>query len=272
MTRMTRPSRWLHRLGATMLTASALLVSNVLPTWARTQVRHPQQDYAGSQIIAHEGAVAPYVLPNVPVPGMDVSSHQGQVNWPTATANGARFVYVKATEGTDYANPHFAQQYKQAAAAGLIRGAYHFATPDTSDGTTQADYFVTHGGRWVPGGKTLPPAVDVEYNPYGDPCYGLSPNAMVAWIQAFSNRVKARTGRYPMIYTSTSWWRRCTGDYAGFGASNALWLARYGPAVGPLPGGWQSQTIWQYADSGALPGDQDSFNGSVSGLRALAVG
>jgi GH25 family lysozyme M1 (1,4-beta-N-acetylmuramidase) len=42
------------------------------------------------------------------VKGMDVSGYQGNVNWPAAWNNGARFAYVKATEGTGYTNPYFA--------------------------------------------------------------------------------------------------------------------------------------------------------------------
>jgi len=39
------------------------------------------------------------------IPGMDVSGYQGNVNWTAAWNNGARFAYVKATEGTGYTNP-----------------------------------------------------------------------------------------------------------------------------------------------------------------------
>src|SRR5690242_1256005 len=45
------------------------------------------------------------------IKGMGVSSHQGNVNWSEAWRNGARFAYVKATEGTGYTNPYFTQQY-----------------------------------------------------------------------------------------------------------------------------------------------------------------
>ena len=77
--------------------------------------------------------------------GMDVSSYQGNVAWSTAWNNGARFAYVKATEGTGYTNPYFAQQYNGSYNVGMIRGAYHFARPNISSGTTQADYFANHG-------------------------------------------------------------------------------------------------------------------------------
>lgn len=234
------------------------------------------QHYAGSQVAKHEGdarlaeaAVTPLVTR---LPGLDVSGYQGNVNWSSVKANGARFAYVKATEGTDYANPYFGQQYDGAYGAGMVRGAYHFALPDKSDGATQANWFVDHGGGWSRDGRTLPPALDVEYNPYGEVCYGMAGAPLVAWVRAFSDRVAARTGRAPTIYTSTDWWSRCTGNAADFGRSNPLWVARYDDAVGPLPAGWGYQTFWQFANKGALPGDQNYFNGSADQLRRLATG
>src|SRR2546425_12631403 len=72
-----------------------------------------------------------------PPKGHDVSSHQKNVDWQKARAKGATFVYVKATESTNYRNPHFGQQYNGARDAGILRGAYHFALPDRSSGRTQ---------------------------------------------------------------------------------------------------------------------------------------
>src|SRR5687767_1107948 len=118
--------------------------------------------FAGSQIAKHEGGDrAARLRPEGSVPGMDVSSHQGDVDWAGAWADGARFAYVKATEGTGYRNPHFAQQYNGSYDVGMIRGAYHFALPDRSDGAAQADFFAANGGGWSRDGKTLPGAVDL---------------------------------------------------------------------------------------------------------------
>ncbi len=137
--------------------------------------------------------------------GHDVSSHQKTVDWSSAKSKGARFVYVKATESTTYRNPYFAQQYNGSREAGLIRGAYHFALPHQSSGKSQARYFVGNGGSWRADGWTLPPALDIEYNPYDRKrkCYGLSDDAMVGWIRSFSDEVKRLTGRRPVIYTTT---------------------------------------------------------------------
>ncbi|WP_030056840.1 MULTISPECIES: lysozyme [Streptomyces] len=254
--------------------APAAPVSAVAPVVEGHPGFHPDRDFAGSTVAAHEGrGGAPFAsLAVTQTPGLDVASYQGNVNWSSAAANGARFAYVKATEGTGYTNPYFAQQYNGSYNAGLIRGAYHFALPNSSSGATQANYFVDHGGGWSADGKTLPPALDIEYNPYGATCYGLGQSAMVSWIRSFSDTVRSRTGRYPTIYTTTTWWTQCTGDYGGFGSTNPLWIARYASTVGTLPNGWGYQTFWQYADSGTLPGDQDYFNGATDRLRALALG
>lgn len=207
------------------------------------------------------------------VHGMDVSGYQGNVNWSGAYANGARFAYVKATEGTGYTNPYFAQQYNGSYNVGMIRGSYHFARPNLSAGSTQADYFVNHGGGWSRDGKTLPGALDIEWNPYaGGTCYGLSASGMVSWIRSFSNEYHARTGVYPVIYTATSWWSECTGNTGSFSSTNPLWVARYNTTAGALPYNWGYYTFWQNADSGTFPGDQDQFNGAYSQLQAIANG
>jgi GH25 family lysozyme M1 (1,4-beta-N-acetylmuramidase) len=243
------------------------------PVTAVNHVTHPQLDWMGSTVAAHEGVKkgTHVVIPMVDqTPGMDVSAYQGNVDWATAWANGGKFAYVKATESTSYVNPDFAQQYNGSYNVGMIRGAYHFATPDTSSGAAQADYFVSNGGGWSADGKTLPPMLDIEYNPYGAECYGLSAAGMVSWITDFSNEVQARTGRYPTIYTTTDWWTTCTGNNGGFGGNNPLFVARYSSSAGTLPAGWGVYTFWQYADSGTFPGDQDYFNGPLSGLQNLA--
>ncbi|HEY7173498.1 MAG TPA: GH25 family lysozyme [Micromonosporaceae bacterium] len=142
---------------------------------------------------------------------------------------------VKATEGTYYTNPDFAQQYNGSYNVGMIRGSYHFARPDTTTGATQASYFVAHGGGWSKDDKTLPGALDIEYNPYGAECYGLSQSAMRTWVNSFVNQYHAKTGRWAVIYTTTDWWRTCTGNYAGLWANDPLWIARYASAPGTLP-------------------------------------
>jgi GH25 family lysozyme M1 (1,4-beta-N-acetylmuramidase) len=204
------------------------------------------------------------------VEGVDVSSHQGTVAWSALRARGIRFAYVKATEGRTYRNPYFHSQYGGSYRAGMAHGAYHFAIPNVSTGSAQASIFVAHGGGWSGDGRTLPGVLDIEYNPYGSWCYGLSRTKMVRWIRSFTTRYHSLTGRDAVIYTTLTWWRRCTGDTTAFSRSNPLWVATVGGRVGSLPGGWPYHTFWQYSELGGL--DRDRFNGSFSKLTRLVRG
>ncbi|MGP4016095.1 lysozyme [Saccharopolyspora sp. 5N708] len=256
-----------------MLTAAALIGGTAHAAPPREQARSapllnpddPNGAWAGYSVEGTGGAQPRSQLAGA-ITGMDVSGHQGDVDWPKAWADGGRFAYVKATEGTGFRNPHFVQQYNGSYEVGMIRGAYHFALPDRSTGAAQANFFVDNGGGWSKDGKTLPGALDIEYNPYGDTCYGLDGAAMSRWIADFSNTYHARTGRFPIIYTTTDWWNRCTASNPDFAPNNPLWIARYGPELGALPAGWGFHTIWQNSDRGPLPGGQDVFNGSTKQL------
>lgn len=229
---------------------------------------------AACGIIAVLAASFPAVSPASAQPatlGLDVSDHQPVVDWNAVASQGAQFAYVKATEGAGFVSPDFTSQYDGASQAGLLRGAYHFALPNQSTGAAQASFFVASGGGWTGDGRTLPGALDIEYNPYGAECYGLSQSAMVSWIASFDDTYQALTSVWPVIYTDASWWDRCTGDYGGFASQDPLWMPTYGSEGSTLPAGWSFYTISQYAPSGAFPGDQDMFNGSTSQLDRLAA-
>lgn len=222
-------------------------------------------------------------IPTVGVPGMDVSGHQPQVDWQGQWNMGARFAYVKATEGTYHRNSVFGSQYQGARGVGMLRGAYHFAIPNWSSGAEQARYFVSNGGGWTSDGYTLPHVLDFETNPYagrtidgyyfGNSCYDMTPGQLVNWVRDFSNTVATLTGRLPVIYTTTSWWKHCTADAAGFG-NNPLWVAAwpYAPtnSPGPIPSSWDTYSLWQYSDSGPFAGDSNIWNGSYSSLVSFA--
>jgi lysozyme len=46
-----------------------------------------------------------------PVRGIDVSHHQGDVNWGEVVASKIRFAYIKATEGADLKDSNFVQSW-----------------------------------------------------------------------------------------------------------------------------------------------------------------
>ena len=267
--------RSLPVVGGTLLalaTQVGAVPASATPAPARTRsTAHPELDWMGSTVAAHEGRATATgtTTSSTRTPGFDVSNWQGSINWASAYTKGGRFAYIKATEGTTYRDPTFNANYTNSYKAGFIRGAYHYATPDSSGGKAQADYFVSHGGGWSKDGKTLPPLLDIEYSKDGT-CYGMSKSAMVSWISAFINEVHARTTRWATIYTTTNWWTTCTGNTSSFSSKDPLFVARYASSAGALPAGWPFYTFWQHADSGTFPGDQDYFNGPLSGVRNLA--
>jgi uncharacterized protein with LGFP repeats/GH25 family lysozyme M1 (1,4-beta-N-acetylmuramidase) len=223
------------------------------------------------------------------VAGIDISAYQatysgGQwvdtLDWAGQWNQGVRFAYVKASEGNYYTNQAFGQQYTNAANTGMIRGAYHFAIPNWSSGADQANYFVQNGGGWSSDGITMPPVLDIEYNPYagqtingiymGDTCYSMAGSAMVNWIADFSNTMLSLTGRRPVIYSTADWWSRCTSNYGGFG-NNPLWIAAYNQSGPPLPAGWPTFSIWQYSSTGPFAGDSNAWNGDYTSLQRFAT-
>ena len=237
--------------------------------------------------------------------GIDVSSHQGDVNWDTVVANGVSFAYIKATEGASkhdgmvivYSNdiafqatrthislPSTPVQRKPVSSVAVTTLPVQMyplvlTRPNSSPRTAEVGPAMASPSR-VPSisnvGSTYlhhprsPHLISIICridNPYGATCYGLSADSMVSWIRDFSDTYHSLVGRYPVIYTTTNWWTTCTGNKSGFGSTNPLWIARYAGSPGALPAGWSYHTFWQYADSGPSAGDQNYFNGDMAGLK-----
>ena len=143
-------------------------------------------DACGGRWIASSGCPAGY-----PVTGIDVSAYQGQVDWSSVPAGGAKFAYVRASEQADIPDSYFDANYQGAKASGLYVGAYHRARPDLSSGKAQADFFVDHA-QYITDGKTLPPMLDIEWpraNWTGlNACYNMTTAQMSASIRDFVTR------------------------------------------------------------------------------------
>ena len=192
--------------------------------------------------------------------GVDVASFQHPggkaINWAKAHAAGIGFAGVKTTEGEYYRNPYALTDLAQAQAAGISVAAYAFAIPNgngaSSSPVQQADYLVRYLGRLS---RSVPIMLDIEYNPYGRECYGLSARAMVSWISSFNREIKARTGSKPIMYVPAYWWATCTGGHVGFG-QRPLWVPYYTAAASHplLPAGWTTWSIWQYSSTGTVRG------------------
>ena len=192
--------------------------------------------------------------------GVDVASfqhpHGAAITWTKVAAAGIQFAAVKATEGAYYQNPYALQDLANAKAAGLSTMAYAFAIPNgngsSASPVVQADYLLAYLAM---AGVAPPPIMlDIEYNPYGAECYGLSQSAMVSWIARFDAEVRAKTGQEPIIYTAPPWWQQCTGGVSKF-RQLPLWVPDLNSATSPiLPAGWTKWAFWQYSSTGTVNG------------------
>jgi GH25 family lysozyme M1 (1,4-beta-N-acetylmuramidase) len=229
---------------------------------------------AAAQAAVHEPAALAATAPQS-VQGTDVSSVNGSsINW-AGVAGSEGFVAVKATEGNYYTDPDYQADVTEAVAAGLFVMPYVFANPygwngsnqnsGNGSGNVQADYAWKQAiskvtaPAYASSARMLPVAVDLEPDPYvnseknSNQCYGLTPAAMVKWIQSFIGELQKDTGKIPVIYTTTSWWNGCTGDSAVFSA-DPLWIASYDVSVPSIPAAWSSLAFWQYSQSGGVSG------------------
>lgn len=211
------------------------------------------------------------------VKGADVASYQypggSGVNWDAYVRAGQSFVFIKATEGLNCANPYLAGDWVGSAAAGLEHAAYHYARPalPLSSATSQARFFVrtVHASR-VPG--QLPPVLDLEESG------GLTPRQLVSWTGRWLTAVHRLTGSAPMIYSYPYFWRTAMGNTTVF-TRYPPWIASYGRRTPDMFGGWRRYTFWQYDAFGSAGGingngsvDLNRFNGTLADLQRLGGG
>lgn len=208
------------------------------------------------------------------LPGIDVSHWQGPIQWPAVRSAGKYFAFIKVTEGTNYTDPSFSQNWAGAKAAGILRGAYHFFRP-LQDARRQAELFCTTVA--LEDGD-LPPVLDLEVSE------NLKAATIIQRAELWLAEVESRTGRRPIIYSGVNFlntsFQVAPGQPPAWVKDYHLWIANYlGPgATQPyLPQGWKRWTFWQHSASGQVSGiqgnvDLDWFNGSEQELLALTGG
>ena len=198
-----------------------------------------------------------------PVRGLDVSRHQGIIDWRKVSACGYRFVYLKATEGGDFQDASFKDNLRAARDAGFYCGAYHFFSLKTP-GAVQAHNFI----NTVPRVKiSLPPAVDLEF--WGNSSSRPPVEALQANLRMYMESVKSAYGRYPIAY--------CSRDFADAYLKNfsidQAWVRNI--VFSPARDEKNPWVFWQFSERGRIPGidgfvDLDVFHGPPERFEALA--
>lgn len=134
--------------------------------------------------------------------GIDVSAHQEAIDWEAVAGDGITFAYIKASEGGDWTDERFEENWEGADDAGLDRGAYHFFTLCTP-GAAQARQFLSVA---PPEPSALPPALDVELA--GNCSERPDPAVLAAEVDAFLEPVEAAWGVPVVLYVGSDFEER----------------------------------------------------------------
>ena len=199
-----------------------------------------------------------------PIQGIDVSHHQGPIRWPEVARGGISFAYIKATEGADYKDRRFLENWTNAAKAGVARGAYHFFSL-CRPGLEQARNFIAT----VPSkAGDLPPAIDLEF---GGNC-SIRPAMVVvkASVATLVEQLQVAYKKTPILYVTRDFYDaygQALPEHARFWIRSIAWPPAYGG---------RSWTLWQYHNRGRVlgvdgPVDRNVFNGSETEFRAFVT-
>ena len=175
--------------------------------------------------------------------GVDVSHHQGPIDWSRVAGDGISFAYLKATEGSTFTDPALSANWAGARSAGLRVGGYHYYTL-CAEPEPQAEHFVAALRSVGAGPRSLPPVVDLELIGNCDP-----PPARAdlrAAVTTFIDRVEQATGRRVVVYVHPDFER--TYDLVAE-LDRRLWVRRTGTR--PPPGEWW---LWQRSDTARVDG------------------
>lgn len=181
--------------------------------------------------------------------GIDVSHHQGFIDWPRVVRDrpDIQFVYVKITEGATYVDSRAANNFSEASSVGFPVGGYHFFRM-TSGAQEQYEQFTKFLDRSMHVGMHvyrhyLIPMVDVE-TADGHPVQELQDS-----LQVMLDLLEEHYGKKPVIYgTMRSYNTLLAPDFNDY----PLYIGRYGVNEPEIIDG--DYTIWQFSEKGHIDG------------------
>lgn len=180
---------------------------------------------------------------------IDLSNNNTVYSFGLVKAAGIKGMWHKATEGATFTDKKYKERMASARKAGLLVGAYHFASPTGGDAVAEADHFSQVVGTVRPG--DLLPVLDMEQNPGN-----LKPSVLEQWCRDFNQRVKKNIGVLPLFYSYPYFIDKLN---ASRPIGRGLWLASYGPNDGKIhpytiPAPWKRVRCHQYTSNGKVKG------------------
>ena len=190
--------------------------------------------------------------------GIDVSVHQGEIDWQAVAADGVDFAMIRLgyrgyTQGGLYLDDRFRQNMEGALAAGLDVGVYFFSQAvSAAEAEEEAEFVIQALEEYD---LSCPVAFDWEFITPGEGARtdGMDGQTLTQCAQAFCGRVK-EAGYSPLVYFNQHL------GYLTYDLSQltdyTFWLAEYDS----VPDFYYHFEIWQYSNEGAVAGIQGNVD------------
>ncbi len=182
--------------------------------------------------------------------GIDVSMHQGEIDWQAVADSGIDFAIIRvgnrgSTEGRISLDEYFLDNMEGAIAAGLKVGVYFFSQAISEEEAREEARFVLN---WI-GGYDLAYPVYFDWEPVAWEARtdGMDPLTLTACAKAFCSEIAA-AGYRAGLYFNQSY------GYQEFDLTElqeyTFWLASYSDT----PNFQYHFDVWQYSATGSVPG------------------
>ena len=192
--------------------------------------------------------------------GIDVSSHQGNIDWSSVKAAGINFAIIRvgyrgSKSGVLVEDSCFKKNIQGATAAGINVGVYFFTQAVTeAEAVEEASMALSLCSGY---NLTYPIFVDTENGSGGARANGLDKAARTACVSAFCKTV-ANGGRKAGVYASKSWYNNKI-DASAF-SSYFIWVAQYNTTC-TYKGKYN---MWQYSSKGSVPGIKGNVDVNIA--------
>lgn len=190
--------------------------------------------------------------------GIDVSEWQGTINFEEVKEAGIDIVYIRASEGTDYIDPYFRENYENAKANELKTGFYHYLTARSEEeAREEAEFFVSNIKGTEPECKLA-----MDFESFGD----LGIEEINEISKVFLEKVQELSGKECVIYSDAYNAREIFDEELA--RKYAIWVADYFVEEPANNGKWSSWVGFQFTDRGRINGidgnvDRDKFTNGI---------
>lgn len=178
------------------------------------------------------------------IKGIDVSSVQGVIDWPSVKASGVEFAICKNYQGNGGQDPNYMHNITGASAAGLQVATYNFVYPLPDTGGHPNRNPVDQAKLHFAATKTGIVAADLEWPATQDwTKWGCSASQINDWCLQYLETYKTLMGAFPLVYTYPYWAKAV--NFSAEIAQYPLWVASYEPAPAPIAPWGDNWVIWQ---------------------------